>query len=142
MITCLTRTLALARVGLALVAMLLCNVAHAHEFHPNAGRLHHPERGAHPDLASGGHDPYRIARNQRGAECCHGRDCAPYYGPPPVRSTNTAGRPGWLFAGKWFFEDDQELLPETIDPDRRGEAQLCISPHVGIGYCFWYPRQG
>jgi hypothetical protein len=51
-------------------------------------------RGQHPHRM-GVSDPYAKARSYGGANCCHGEDCARFYG-TPVRHTNADGTKGWI----------------------------------------------
>ena len=62
-----------------------------------------------------------------GANCCHGHDCARYYGEP--RRTSRDGQQGWQF-GKWFFRDDQLIAADSLAPEERGFHHVCI----GVGY--------
>ena len=101
------------------------------------------DHGSHPT----GFDPYQTATSIAGANCCHGKDCKPYYGPPPVRSEKD-GVHGWKL-GKWFFRDDQQIRPSTMHEEVRGEPTICIGEGAeGMGdnggkweipRCFYYP---
>lgn len=120
-------------------------------FLPAAAQDH--MRGAHPDLSTPEareHDPYRRASSQTGANCCHGADCAPYYGPAP-KKVQQNGVDGWI-VGRWFFEDYKRIKEETLPPDLRWEAHICIGEAGNVDaagkheyetpYCFYYPVNG
>jgi hypothetical protein len=96
-------------------------------------------RGPHPAEHD---DPYGQARSIAGANCCHGRDCSEYFGPPPQR-INKHGALGWQF-GQWFFRDDQEIDLKTLRRDAWDTPSLCIggSGEHQFPYCFHYPRAG
>ena len=111
----------------------------------------HQHLGPHP--APGQHDPFGSASSVRsefrpqGINCCHGKDCARYDGPPPER-VKRGNEWGYLFAGRWFFEDWRRMDVSTMDPEIRGEAALCIMRH-GEGpeahetpLCFHWPTNG
>jgi hypothetical protein len=126
------RTFALAGVSLWIAGIVLV-------LGPALAQNHgHGLRGPHP--AAGEPDPYRVTRNVAGRECCHGIDCSRYNGPPPVL-TRRDGKSGVLFAGQWFFADDQRIDPATLDPDVRGEPVICIGTY-GTPYCFHWPLSG
>jgi len=74
-------------------------------------------RGPHP--AKNAVDPYANTMSRGGANCCHGKDCARFYG-DPIRVKG-----GWKF-GRWFIKDDQIIDVETLPIQERGFHHLCI----------------
>lgn len=92
--------------------------------------------GHHPT----GDDPYGSATSIAGANCCHGQDCARFEGMEPDRAMRD-GRMGWLFAGKWFFRDDQEIRADSLKPEAKAFTNLCINT-ANKEACFWVPRSG
>jgi hypothetical protein len=124
---------------LALVGAIICGTAAATLVGTAVAEEHsHALRGPHP--AAGEPDPYRVTRNVRGGDCCHGNDCSRYNGPAPVRATRQ-GISGMLFAGRWFFAEDQRIDPATLDVEVRGEPVICIGTY-GTPYCYHWPMNG
>ena len=111
-------------------------------------RQHHDHglRGPHPNVAAGEPDPYATTSSVRspqrpsGINCCHGRDCSRYDGPPPVRVERN-GEWGYLFAGKWFFEDWRRIDVTSLALDVRGEPVLCIGANEHP-VCYHWPSNG
>ena len=105
--------------------------------------VHAQDHGSHPT----DFDPYLTATSIAGTNCCHGKDCKPYYGPAPKR-TEKNGVWGWQL-GKHWFRDDQQIRPSTMHEEVRGEPTICVgeSPYdeggtggkTEIPRCFYFP---
>jgi hypothetical protein len=101
----------------------------------------HSPRGSHP--APGEPDPYFVARSVGGGNCCHGTDCTPWHGGPPVPAVRDGIKGVTL--GRWFFREDQRIDPMTLAPDVRGEPSICIGTSANaigsteLPRCYYYP---
>ena len=109
---------------LSLLTLVVC-LGGAAVFPARVSAQDHGLLGAHPP--AGAKDPYEKTVSMSGANCCHGHDCARYYGEP--RRTIRDGQQGWQF-GKWFFRDDQLIAADSLAPEERGFRHVCI----GVGY--------
>jgi hypothetical protein len=134
--------------GLVLIILAVL-AAYFYPLFVMAQDAHEAHRGQHP--MAGEPDPYAKATTFPGSygsryNCCHGTDCTPWNGPPPVKHVRN-GISGWL-VGRWFFSDEQRIDPMTLPPDLRGDAHICIGVY-GSGdsraetpRCFYYPQNG
>ena len=95
-----------------------------------AQEVDHNGRGQHP--AKGAPDPYARAVSTAGYDCCHGTDCARFYGTPT--RAERGGIKGWMF-GKWFVPDDRIIKPETIDASERAFHHLCLNCDETVVRC-------
>lgn len=106
------------------------------------------DRGPHPT----GVDPYAQTHSfpstlhPVGLNCCHGTDCTPWDGDPPIPETR-AGVPGWKM-GKWWFSEDQRIDPKSLPFEERGRAHICVGEYNSSDgnwdtpRCFYYPYSG